>query len=300
MDFNFQKGINQAPIISDWLGTDYGKQIQDQLAQNQQIYGGMQTPQFNPYIPEAYTVAGTYDPQMAEATSIQQNPELTSMQLSNLNRLAGLSTTGLSDVDQAGYERARNIGNEVLRGGTEAALQNAEARGQAGTGSELAMREMAAQQGSQNANNSALQQAADAAKMRALYTQAFGGAAAGLNSQQFGQNAANANILNQFNMANTQAKNQGNLYNLGVAQSTSDKNVAAENAAQQYNNTMQQQSFQDQMAKAGGMAGANSGYAQGLAAQDAANQSQRNAYMNTAATLAGSAMSKGGGAAMMA
>lgn len=265
----------QLPMVGGYFD-DTGDKIKEQMAQNQGLYGNLQVPTFNPYVPQQYQQVGQYDPTMAEASTVQQDPRLQQMQMQNLQKMSGLADTGLSAVDQAGYQQARNIGNETLRGGTEAALQNAQARGQAGTGMEFGMREMAAQQGSQNSQNAALKQASDAAQMRALYTQAFGGAAGGLSQQQFGQNATNAGILNQFNMANTQAKNQGQQYNLGVAQSTSDKNVGNANQAQQYNNQLSQQGFQDQLSKVNGQAGANTGMANAHAAQGAADASNRN------------------------
>lgn len=283
-------GLAQIPLIGGFFDNT-GDQILQQEQKNQSLYGGLNTPTFNPYVPNQYYQAGVLDPTMATAETAQQDPALQKMQMSNLQRMAGLADTGLSNVDQAGYENARSIGNQVLHGGTEAALQNAQSRGQAGTGMEFGMREMAAQQGAQNAQSAALQQASDSAKMRALYTQAFGGAAGGLSAQNFNQNATNAGILNNFNMANTQAKNQAQQYNVGVAQSNANQNVGQKNYAQQYGNQMTQQQYEDQLQKVSGQAGANKGVADAYAAQGAADASNRNSLTQAGIGLAGAGMS---------
>lgn len=254
------------------------QQAMDQLAQNQGIYGSIATPNFKQYDPESYALQGSYDPTMAHASTINEDPSLRSAQMSALSKLSGLADTGLSDVDNQGFERARQLASQIQNSGTAAALQNATARGQGGSGLEFAMREMANQQGSQNALNAGLDQAGQSARQRALYQQAYGNALSGLRSQDFGANAANANILNNFNMANTQAQNQGQQYNLNRSQGVADMNVQGRNQAKQYNNNLAQQQYQDQMQKAGGMAGANSAMAGGYAAQNAANQGNRNTY----------------------
>lgn len=274
------------PVIGG-LFDNSDQEAMDELKRNQALYAGLQTPDFAQYKPDQYSVVGQYDPAMADATTIQQDPELQEAQQNVLSKLAGLSTTGLSDVDQAGYQQARNVGEQEARAGTGAALQNALDRGAAGSGLEFAAREQAAQGGADRANQAALQQAAQAAQMRAAYTNAYGSALSAVRGQNFGENAANANILNQFNMANTQNKNQAQQYNLGNAQGVANANVTNANQAQQYNNQMKQQAYQDQYQKTAGEAGANSGMAGGYAAQNAANTDQRNKNTQTAGQLAG-------------
>lgn len=271
---------SQIPIIGGFFDNS-GDNILNEMQQNAALYQGIQAPNFKNYTPEQYEQAGLYNPTLAQYQTIQQDPELRSQQMSNLARMANLADTGLSDVDQMKFQQARDIGNEISRGGTEAALQNAEARGQAGTGLEFGMRELASQNAANRAQQAALDQAGNSAQMRALYTQAFGNALQGQSNQEFNQNAANADIINRFNQANTQTQNQGQLYNLGQQQAVANANVTNSNQAQQYNNQLQQQYYQDQLSKANGEAGANQGVANAYAAEGAADASNRNSLLQT-------------------
>lgn len=248
----------QIPLIGGLFDSSQ-QQAMDQLAKNQALYSGLQMPEFSDYKPTEY------DPTMAQANTISEDPSLKSAQMSALSKLAGLADTGLSAVDQQGFERARELGNQISNSGTAAALQNAQARGVGGSGLEFAMREMAGQNAAGRAQDAGLSQASQSAQQRALYNQAYGNALSGVRGQDFSANSANANILNNFNQYNTSAKNQAAQYNVGQ-----------QNSAQQYNNGLRQQGYQDQLQKLAGMSGANNGMAQGYAAQDAANTAARN------------------------
>lgn len=247
----------------------------EQLRRNQEIYGNIPLPEFQNYNPATYT------PEMAQATMIQEDPGLRSQQASHLMRMAGLAEQGLSDVDQAGFERARSMAGQISRAGNAAALQNATARGVGGSGLEFAMREQAAQDGAQRAQEAGLQQAAESARQRAMYQQAYGNALGNVRSQDFTANRANADILNNFNQYNTGATNQARQWNVGNR-----------NSAQQYNNGLQQQQFGNRMNQAAGMTGANTGMAQGYAAQNAAGQDTRNAFTGAAFNYGLSQMNK--------
>lgn len=283
--------LSSIPIIGG-LFDDSQEQALEQLRANQQLYGNLQTPDFQTYTPEQYQVAGSYDPQQAQASTISEDPTLRSAQLSALNKMAGLANTGLSDVDQAGFAKAREQADQISHSGTQAALQNAQARGVGGSGLEFVMREQAAQDAAQRAQDAGLSQASQSAQMRALYNQAFGSMAGQVRGQDYNANAANAGILNNFNMYNTQSGNQAQLYNLGQQQQVSNANVTQNNQAQQYNNQLKQQTYGDQLQKVNGQAGANTGVAQGYAAENAANTSERNSNTGLLADAFGLGKSK--------
>ena len=240
-------------------------QAQQQLQQDQQLYGNLQTPTFNPYNPQTYTAGN------AQAQTVQQDPNLRAQQMQAIMQMGGLANTGLSAVDNAGFEQARDVGNQMMNSGNAAALQNAQARGVGGSGLEFAMHDQANAAAAGQANQAGLQQAADSARQRALYNQAYGNALSGMQQQQTGLSAANANILNNFSQYNTNNQNQANLYNTGQ-----------QNYAQQYNNQMAQQTYQDQYQKAAGQAGAGQQIANGDYAQGAANQSNFNSAVGAA------------------
>lgn len=205
----------------------------------------------------------------AEFELMREDPATRNMQMQALARMAGLSEQGLSDVDQAGFYNAQQMGNQMARSGREAAMLDAQRRGAGGSGMEFALREIANQGGAQRAQEAAMQQAAESAKQRAMYNQAFLQGSGQVRGQDFANQAANTNIINQFNQANTQSRNQANQYNVG------NRNDAA-----RYNQegkiNLNQQRFNNEMGKAGGIAGANSQIAQAGAAQDAARQGRIN------------------------
>lgn len=269
------------------LFDDSQDKAMEQLQKNQQLWGDLQTPTFDRYTPEQYKYVGDYTPEEAKASTISEDPMIRSAQMSALQKMAGLADVGLSDVDQAGYEKARSMAGQISRSGTAAALQNAQARGVGGSGLEFVMREQAAQDAAQKAQEAGLQQASDSARQRALYQQAYGNALSGVRGQDYNANAANASILNNFNMYNTQAGNQAQQYNLGQRQKISNANTQQNNQAQQYNNQMKQQDYANRSQKVAGQTGANTGMAQGYGAENAANQSERNSLLNAGVALMG-------------
>jgi hypothetical protein len=246
------------------------EQAMKELEAKRKLYDSLNLPEFSNYNPEDYQYLGD-----AKATTISNDPEIRNQQLQYLNQLAGLSTTGLSDVDQAKFEQARQLAGQISHEGTAAALQNAQSRGVAGSGLEFGLREQASQDAANRAQQAALDQAAQSAQQRALYAQAYGNALSGVRGQDYSQEAQNANILNQFN-----------LYNTGQRQNVSNMNTDLGNQAQQYNNQLKQMSFQNALSKANGQSGAYENMANAYAAQNAANQSNTNMWMNSGAKLA--------------
>jgi hypothetical protein len=102
-------------------------------------------------------------------------------------------------------------------------------------------------------------------------------------------NAANADIINRFNLANTQTRNDAQAQNLQNRQAVMNANTQGRNNAQQYNaetgRAVQQQNYENQLKKTAGMAGAHQGMANTYAAQGAANADTRNKYLDTGVKL---------------
>jgi len=264
------------PVVGGFFD-DSEEKAMEALERNRELYGQIALPQFNDYNPEEFQYLGDLKPEMMEYDQIEEDPMIRSDQMEVLAKLAGLSERGLSDVDAAGFERAKQLGARSARAGTEAAIENARARGAAGSGMEFAMREIANQEGANRAMNAGLEQAAEAARQRAAYTAAYGNSLAGMRNQDLNVNSQNTDIINRFNQMNTANRNDAAARNLDMRQGLSNTNIGERNAAQQYNNDLRQRSFDAQMAKTGGMAGANTGVAQGYAAQNAANAANRGA-----------------------
>jgi hypothetical protein len=245
------------------------------LEQNRAIYGAIDTPNhvWKDLAPDLYSN------ESANYELIGEDPMIRSRQMDHLAELAGLSQRGLSDVDNAVFDQARRSGNQMARAGREAAMQDAANRGVAGSGLEFATREIANQAGAERANQAALAQAAESARQRALYTTAYGGALGAVRGQDLNANQANTDIINRFNMANTTQRNATNNANVDLR-----NQYARDNQQGQINTS--QQNFNNQMARAGGMTGANTAIANAYGAQSAANQSTANMWTGIGAQAA--------------
>lgn len=277
----FTDFLSGLPVVGSLFDDSQEKALAE-LKKNQGLYEGLELPEYQKYNPEAYQYGGDLNPEAAKYQGIQEDPGLRSSQMAALNKMAGLAEDGLTTEDAAAFDQARKNASHDAQAGAQAAMQNARARGVGGSGLEFAMREMANQGASENSQEAQLQQAAASARQRALYNQAYMQGLSGVRGEDMNANQANANIINQFNMANTNARNQAQQRNLDTRQQLSNADTENRNKAVQYNNQMQQQQYDDRYRKVQGQAGANTGMAQGDAAQNAANQSNRNANTDLA------------------
>ena len=267
------------------FGDGSGDEIERLMQENKRLYGDIALPEleFNEYTPEALLN------ESMKGELVNEDPLIKQAQMKALERMAGLAETGFSDVDQANLMNAQDQASGMARQNRDAVLQNAQARGVAGGGLEFALKEMANQEASERARKSGMEGAAETARMRAMQQQAYQNALSGQRSQDFQSNAKNTDILNQFNQMNTQNRNAANQYN-----------VANRNTAQTYNNEMKNQiaqnQFNNQITKVGGQAGANQGVANAVAAKDAANASNMNTLIGSAATMGAGYLAKKPGA----
>ena len=207
---------------------------------NRQLLNQIELPDYDTFIPELLNY------ESADYQLTGEDPLVRAAQMDALKRLAGLAESGLSEVDAAGFDRARDQATQIARGEREAAIQNANARGVGGSGLEFAMREMGNQSAAERAQDAGLQTAAESARQRALYQQAFGNALSQQRSDDFRVNAANTGIINQFNRENTAGRNAMN-----------QGNAQLKNSAFQYNQGLKDKRFQNQMSRATGQIGLN-------------------------------------------
>ena len=260
------------------LGSMFDTSEEDAMAQLQNVintYGSIKTPEYKQYRPEEIQYAGDFNPELADAAQISEDPLIRSAQLSSINRMRDLEERGLSDVDAEGFLSSRRLGDQIARQGNAAAMQNAQARGISGSGLEFAMREQANQDAAVRAEAAAAAQAAESARNRANYAQLAQQGLSNIRAQDFGVNQANTNALNQFKQMNTGALNQAKLGNLTRKENIGAQNVGNRNQAQLQNNEYLTQNFQNQMARAAGLTGGYQGMAQGYGAQNAARAAER-------------------------
>lgn len=194
-----------------------------------------------------------------EYDKVQEDPQLRQAQIAALAQLQGLANEGgMNLTDKANLANLQGEAAAQERGARQAILQNAAARGQSGSGFELAA-QLANQQGSatRNANNS-LNVAAQA-QARALQAMQQAGSTAGnIRNQDYGQASDKAkaqDIINQFNTAN---QNQLQQYKFGQQ------------------NNLEQQAFQNELQKQNAI-GAQRGVQAGNVGQEANTVRQQGA-----------------------
>lgn len=244
--------------------------VYDNINRNRGMYESIGLPEYTDFVPELYnTESVNYD-------LIDEDPVLRSQQVSALEKLAGLSSDGLSAEDQAAFFKARNMANRTARQGTEAAMANANARGIGGSGLEFAMRETANQEAATRAQEAAMEQAAASARNRALYTQAYGDQLAKVRGQDMNAESANTDIINKFNMSNTAQRNAVNMANVGQR-----------NDAFKYNEGLKDKRYQNQMDRTDRIAGMSNEMTRARMGEADQNARQRQADINTFMGIAG-------------
>lgn len=216
---------------------DIAKQM---LNRNRLMYDQIALPEYKEFNPELYN-SESYNHQL-----IAEDPMIKSRQMGNLNLLEQLSKEGLSAEDELGFMKARDMGTQQARSGTQAAIADANARGVGGGGLEFAMREIANQGGAQRSQSAGLEQAAASARQRALQAQAYQSALSQSRGDDYRANSANTDIINRFNQANTTQRNAVN-----------QANVDQRNSAFGYNENLKDKNYSNQIGRADRIAGLN-------------------------------------------
>lgn len=234
-------------------------------------------PVLKEYYPELYKQVVALNPELETAVNlgpsamegVSTDPALKQAQLNALMKLQGVAEQGgMNFEDKSRLNQIQTDINSNLQGNEGAIQQNMAARGMSGGGSEMVARQMAAQQASNRQAQMGMDVKAQAER-RALEAMMQTGQLAGqMDSQQFGQQtqvASAKDSINKFNSANQQqvqsnnvnAKNNAQQINAANTQGIANQNTGANNQAQQYNLGLAQQQYDNQMKKAGALAGAH-------------------------------------------
>lgn len=254
---------------------------------------------------DKYVQQGVLTPEQAETylqgdsamNAIETDPQLQQAQYDALASLQDIGANdGLTAMDKAQLSQIQTQEDTAARGAREAILQNAQARGLGGSGIEL----MSQMQNQQDAATRASQRGMDVAALaqqRALDSLAQAGQLGGQMQQtQFGQKAQVAGANDAISQFNTQNKNQVGMYNTGAnnaaqaanlqsKQDISNANTDLANQQQQFNKGLGQQNFQNQMAKAGGVAGVAENQAKAATADSESKTKLLGGLAGTAATI---------------
>ena len=217
---------------------------------------------------------------------IAGSPEMRQQQIETANYLKEIGQKGMTEGEKIANQEAQRGIEGAARGTQENVIRDLGARGRLGGGQEAALRMMGNQQSSNLARNMANDTATrmEARKMAGM-TQ--GGELAGrIRGQDVSEQEANANISNEYSQSvadimnrvaaqNNAAANQAQAANLAERQRIADTNEMAKytTAAENLNrkNALLGTSFDQNLKKTSGQAGAYNTYADSL---DAAKQAK--------------------------
>jgi len=253
------------------------------------------------------TVQGTVNPndiKVAEQApsafnNISLDPQTRAAQMSALSQYMDIANAGGLDAQsKLALQEAIDAANTQSQGAQGAIMKSAQAEGQGGGDFALTQRAIAAQGASNNAATQGLQTAAMAEANREAALNAMANIGGGINASDYSQAAQKAsaqNTINATNQAATNAANTGNVsnqiqtgeFNVGNAQGVNTRNTAAGQGKVYYNAALPQQQFNNELAKAGGIAGVSG-------AQANAAQSAQNAGLGFTGSLLGTAGTIGG------
>jgi energy-coupling factor transporter ATP-binding protein EcfA2 len=209
---------------------------------------------------------------------ISMDPRLQAAQMAALEDITGLAQSKEMDaMSRLNLEQglAKSIGAQ------QASFQKIDENLELGAGQKLALKAQEIQDAGQRDMNIAMQAAANAqqAKIAALGQQA--NLASGIQQQQLGLAEKKANAADVINQFNTQNKQNVNARNLSERQRIAEAGITTKGQQEMYNKGLIQQQFQNQVAKATGISGAQSNLANMYAQQGAAS-AQGQATQNAA------------------
>ncbi len=230
--------------------------------------------------PAAIQVAGQAP---SAYNNISLDPATRAAQMSALGQYTNIANTGGLDANaKLALQQTIDATNAQSQGAQGAIMRAAQAEGQGGGDFALTQRAIAAQGASNTGAEQGLETAAMAEANREAALNQMANIGGSVNASDFGQagtKAAAQNAINATNQAATNAANTGNVanaiqtgeFNTNTAQGVNAANTAAGQGRVYYNAALPQQQFNNELNKAGGIAGVNT--TQAGAAQNAANQS---------------------------
>lgn len=193
------------------------------------------------YKPELYAT-----PEAAQYQTISEDPRVRDYQLQALARMQKFGDQAADSAEALGRYNAVSDAN-ALAAQQNAAIRNQMAmRGQGGAGMEFVLQQQAAQNAANRAQAGGLNAAQQAALQRLMGTQAAMAGASGIRGQDANVAAQNADIINRFNMANTQARNAAAMGNVDMQNAAGLRNVSTRQGLAATNTGIRNQSLDRQ------------------------------------------------------
>ncbi len=165
------------------------------------------------------------DPESAQYSLANESPEGRAAQMSALQQIQQATDQGANSQAALGRYQAQQDASQFAQGREGAIRQDAMRRGQVGGSADMIMRAQAAQAGANQNLNAGLQSAQMAALQRMQGIGQQGQMAGQLRAGDQSSAYKNADIINQFNMANTGARNAARAANTGVRNSAAMRNL---------------------------------------------------------------------------
>lgn len=265
------------------------------------------------------TVQGTVNPdqiKVAEQTptefnNISLDPATRQAQINALQAYQSIADAGGLDANaKLALQQTIDAANNQSRGDQGAIMKAAQAMGQGGGDFALTQRAIASQGASNTAATQGMQAAAEAEANREAALNAMANIGGSVNAADYNQaatKAASQNAINAANTGATNAANTGNVankiqtgeFNVGTAQNVNAANTTAGQNNVYYNAGLPQQKFNNEMAKAGGIAGVSGAQANAAQAAQNAGLGFAGSLLGTAGTIGATALG-GPGAGMLA
>lgn len=219
------------------------------------------------FAPEMY---GT--PEEAQYKTISEDPRVRGMQMAALQRLMSSADQAADGADALGRYNAINDAGALAAQRENAIRQQMAMRGQSGGASEFLLQQQAAQDAANRAQAASLNSAQQAALMRLQGGQAAMSGASNMRGMDADIAGRNADIINKFNMYNTNARNatmagntemrnSANLRNLDARQNNTNMNTQIRNNSIDKTDRNETNRFNAQMDKVGAINNAMEGRA---------------------------------------
>lgn len=246
----------------------------------------------------------------SEFNNISLDPTTRAAQMSALQSYMDIANSGGLDAEsKLAIQEATDAANNQSRGDQGAIMNSAQAMGQGGGDFALTQRAIASQGASNNASKAGMQAAAEAEANREAALNAMSTIGGGINASDYSQaanKAASQNTVNATNTAATNAANTGNVanriqtgeFNVGNAQNVNAANTTAGQNKVYYNAGLPQQQFNNELAKASGVAGVSGSQANAAQSATNSNNAMTGALLGAAGTIGGAMVGGPAGAAV--
>lgn len=251
------------------------------------------------------TVQGTITPDQIVAAQqaptayndIALDPATRAAQMDALKQYTDIAGSGGLDASaKLSIQQAIDAANTQSRGAQGAIMNTAQAMGQGGGDFALTQRALAAQGASNNAATQGMQAAAEAEANREAALNSMANIGGSINAADYGQaanKAASTNAINATNTSATNAANTGNVANKMAAGQFNTTNAQGVNAANTtagqnqayYNAALPQQKFNNELAKAGGVAGLSGAQSNAATQANAQSNAMAGKLVGTAGTV---------------